>query len=75
MKTENEQYSIPEQALTTAVILVVLAIVLVLMLAASWVHRFIGNSGASIISRVMGLILSSVAVDSVLNGIKDYFQL
>ena len=75
MMTENEQYSIPEQAQTTAVILVVLAIVLVLMLAASWVHRFIGNSGASIISRVMGLILSSVAVASVLNGIKDYFQL
>jgi len=33
------------------------------------------KSGASIISRVMGLILSSVAVSSILAGIKDYFAL
>ncbi len=53
----------------------VLVIVLGLMLAARWVHRWIGDSGASIISRVMGLILASVAVASVLAGIKDYFAL
>jgi multiple antibiotic resistance protein len=45
------------------------------MLAASRVHRFIGDSGASIISRVMGLILSLVAVASVLAGVKEYFVL
>ena len=53
----------------------VLSIVLALMLAASWVHRMIGNSGASIVSRIMGLILASVAVASVLAGIKEYFAL
>jgi multiple antibiotic resistance protein len=53
----------------------VLLIVFVFMLAASWVHRLIGNSGASIISRVMGLILASVAVESALAGIKEYFAL
>jgi small neutral amino acid transporter SnatA (MarC family) len=37
--------------------------------------RLIGNSGASIISRVMGLILASVAVASVLAGIKEYFAI
>ena len=45
--------------------------VLVLMLAAGWVYRLIGNSGASIISRVMGLILVSVATASVLPGMKQ----
>ncbi len=73
--TENDRYNIWEQAETTLIILAVLAITLGLMLAASWVHRFIGNSGASIISRVMGLILSSVAISSILTGIKDYFAL
>lgn len=73
--TENHRYSIFEQAMTMVAILCVLAIVLIFMLAASFIHRFIGNSGASIISRVMGLILASVAVTNMLDGIKDYFGL
>ena len=75
LMTENKQYNLWEQTQTTAIMLSVLLIVLVLMLAASWVHRLIGNSGASIISRVMGLILSSVAVANVLAGIKEYFTI
>ena len=73
--TENNRFNLWEQAQTTAIMFSVLVIVLLFMLAASWIHRFIGNSGASIISRVMGLILSSVAVASVLGGIKEYFSL
>lgn len=73
--TENNRYNLWEQAQTTAVMLSVLLIVLVLMLAASLIHRLIGNSGASIVSRVMGLILASVAVASVLAGIKEFFTL
>ena len=73
--TENNRYNILEQAQTTAIMLFVLLIVLVLMLAASRVHRLIGSSGASVISRVMGLILASVAVTGVLAGIKGYFSL
>ena len=75
LMTENKQYNLWEQTQTTVIMLSVLLIVLVLMLAASWVHRLIGNSGASIISRVMGLILSSVAVANVLAGIKEYFTI
>ena len=73
--TENNRYNLIEQALTSVVMLLVLVVVLVFMLAASLIHRLIGNSGASIISRVMGLILASVAVSSVLAGIKQYFDL
>ena len=75
MLTENNRYNLTEQALTTLVMFSVLMVVLVFMLAASFIHRLIGNSGASIISRVMGLILASVAVSSVLAGIKQYFGL
>jgi multiple antibiotic resistance protein len=53
----------------------VLLTALVFMLAEGRIHRLIGNSGASIISRVMGLILASVAVENVLVGIKEYFAL
>ena len=51
----------------------VLGVVLLLLLLARYVHNLIGDGGASIISRVMGLILSSVAVTNILGGIKDYF--
>ena len=73
--TENNRFNILEQLQTTAIMLLVLLVTLALMLAASRVHRLIGDSGASIISRVMGLILASVAVASVLAGIKEYFSL
>jgi multiple antibiotic resistance protein len=73
--TENNRFNLWEQTQTTLMMLLVLLVVLLLMLGASWIHRFIGNSGASIISRVMGMILASVAVTAVLAGITEYFSL
>lgn len=73
--TENNRFNIWEQMQTTAIMFLVLLVALALMLVATRVHRYIGDSGASIISRVMGLILSSVAVASVLAGVKEYFAL
>lgn len=73
--TENSRHSIAEQAVIAVVMLSVLVVTWLLMNASTMIYRFIGDSGASIISRVMGLILSSVAVTSVLAGIRDYFGL
>jgi multiple antibiotic resistance protein len=73
--TENQQFSLIEQLQTAAIMLSVLLVALLLMLIAGQVHRFIGQSGASIISRVMGLILTSVAVNNVLMGIQQFFGL
>lgn len=75
LMTENNRFDILQQAITTGIMLLVLVIAMVLMLIATPVHRLIGNAGASIISRVMGLILASVAVTNVLAGIKVYFAL
>jgi multiple antibiotic resistance protein len=75
LMTENGRYSLIEQALTGGTMLAVLVIVFVLLLSANWIHRLIGSSGASIVSRVMGLILASVATANVLAGINDYFLL
>ena len=75
MQTENEVFTLAQQLQVTTMMLAVLVVVLVLMLGASFVIRLIGDSGASIISRVMGLILASVAVESVLSGTKIYFSI
>lgn len=75
LMTRNNEYTWVEQALTSSVMLAVLLVVLVLLLLATHVHKLIGDSGASIISRIMGLILSSVAVTNILDGIAHYFGL
>ncbi len=75
MQTENTLFSLPEQAQITGIMLLVLASALILMLASTYVHRIIGDSGASIISRIMGIILASMAVTSVLEGLVAYFGL
>lgn len=75
LMTRNTEYTWVEQAITSSVMLGVLLVVLVLLLLATHVHKIIGDSGASIISRIMGLILSSVAVTNILDGIAHFFGL
>lgn len=67
--TDNHTESLADQATTAALLMIVMALTLVLLLAASFVHRIIGNTGASVISRVMGIVLATIAVDSVLGGL------
>lgn len=73
--TENSRFNIWEQIQTALIMLVVLVIVYILMLLSSFITRFIGNSGASVISRVMGLILSSIATTNILTGLNAYYGL
>lgn len=73
--TDNTQNEVVDQVLTTSTMLAVMVIAWVFMLLASWIFKYIGNSGAAIISRVMGLILASVAVGHVLEGVSKYFGL
>ena len=72
--TENSSNSILDQAICALLMLAVIAMSYLLMLAAGFISKIIGNGGASIVSRVMGLILASIATANVLEGIKAYFQ-
>jgi multiple antibiotic resistance protein len=67
--TDNYRYSIPQQLLTTAVLAVVLSLTLGALWLANPIHRLIGNAGASILVRVMGLVLAALAVETVLAGV------
>lgn len=75
MLTDNNRYALTEQIITTLVMIAVLVITLLLLLGANKIQKYIGNVGAAIISRVMGLILAAVAVNNLLLGIKDFYTL
>ncbi|MGL4984426.1 MAG: MarC family protein [Plesiomonas sp.] len=73
MLTDNHRYAMGEQALTALVMLTVLIITYLLLRSASSIQKVIGRTGASVISRVMGLILAAVAVNNLLIGLRDFF--
>ncbi len=67
--TDNHRQTLSEQAVTAGLLLLVLVITLILLFLASYIHRLIGNTGANIISRVMGIILATIAVDAIIGGL------
>ena len=69
--TDNHRFSIPEQAVTGVVMLAVCASAWLCMIAAQPILQLIGMNGAAIVSRVMGLVLASVAVDGVIDALLD----
>jgi multiple antibiotic resistance protein len=71
--TQNDLHTIDEEIVTTVLMLLVVGAAYVLMRFASQIVRVIGDGGANIVSRVMGMILASVAATQVLSGIKEYF--
>jgi multiple antibiotic resistance protein len=71
--TDNHIYSIQQQAVTTIIVLIVIGITCFILLTANHLQKKIGNYGITVISKIMGLILASYAVQSILSGISHYF--
>src|SRR5436190_9911759 len=67
--TDNDVYTVPERIETGIVLLVVLLLTYLLLLFSDAILRVIGRQGASVLVRVMGLILCSLAVDIVLTAL------
>jgi multiple antibiotic resistance protein len=71
--TQNDLHPIDESIVTTLLMLAIVGATYALMRFASVIMRLIGDGGANVVSRVMGMILASVAATEVLEGIKQYF--
>ena len=67
--TDNDVYTVPERIETGIVLLAVLLITYLLLLFSDSILRVIGRQGASVLVRVMGLILCSLAVEIVLTAL------
>ncbi len=75
LATDNHTYTIGHQIYTTLIVFLVICATCLLLLAARKIQTAIGESGIIVMSKIMGLIIASFAVQSILTGIKDYFEL
>src|SRR6185369_6801097 len=73
--TDNHRYTIIHQAGTTLLVLLVLLMTCLLLLFARKIQNKIGDSGITVIGKIMGLILASFAIQNILSGIKNYFAI
>ena len=74
LMTDNHIYTIQEQTLTTVLVLAVILLTMGLLLMANQIQKKIGEYGITVISKIMGLILASFAIQSILSGIRDFFN-
>ena len=75
LATDDYQYTIGQQAVTTVLVLLVLLSCYVAMRCAGWLSRLLGSVGVNVITRVMGLVLAALAVEVIIAGIKTQFGL
>ncbi len=73
--TDNHVYSLSEQLTTSFIVFLVLIVTCIMLLTATKIQEKIGETGIIVISKIMGLILASFAIQSILSGIKDYFNI
>jgi len=71
--TDNNLYTFEQQVVTTVLVFVLIVLTCLLLLAANKVQEKVGEYGITVVSKIMGLILASYAVQSILTGLKDFF--
>jgi multiple antibiotic resistance protein len=69
LRTDNDVYTVPQQVQSACVLLFVLLLNYFLLLLSDVILRVIGRSGASILARVMGIILAALSVEIVMNAL------
>jgi multiple antibiotic resistance protein len=67
--TDNNVYSIQEQLVTSAMMLSVLIITLILLIFSGGIIKIIGNGGASLLTRIMGMILAALSVEFIMSAL------
>ena len=72
--TDNDTFSILHQAYTGVLMLVVLGATYLLLILSQKIHNRFGDNSITVLSKIMGLIIASVAVESILKGIQQYFS-
>ena len=73
--TDNNTRTVKEQAITTGELAICLLVLLGIYAIATFLYRALGRGGIEVVSRVFGLIVSSIAVNNLIIAIKLSFGL
>ena len=69
--TDNNVYTVWQQIDTGVMLMVVLVITYGCMIGADLLQRLLGMTGTNVVSRIMGLILAALAVQSMVGGLRS----
>jgi multiple antibiotic resistance protein len=69
LRTDNDVYTVPQQAESAMVLLFVILLNYILLLLSDAILRIIGQTGAAILGRVMGMLLAALSVEIVMNAL------
>jgi multiple antibiotic resistance protein len=73
--TDNNRFTLSEQALTIAVLAVVLSLLLAIFLLGERIGRILGHGGAAVLRRVMGVTLAALSVNLILTALAQWLKL
>lgn len=71
--TDNESTSLFDQAVTAVIVANIFAVTYLVLRGASAIQHRLGTTGASVMSRVFGLVLAALAIQTMLEGLRPYW--
>ena len=72
--TDNRNFSFYDQLLTTAIMLSVLGLTLVLLFQANRIYEWLGQAGSTLVVRIMGMVLAAIAVEMMLEALPELIK-
>ena len=75
VSANNPTYSAVQQAIATGSLLVVLLITYIFLRASDKINHWIGRTGSLIMSRVMGIILTAIATETILKAFAKLLEM
>jgi len=73
--TDNDKFGVPDQAITAGIMLGILGFTYLILMQSEGIQKLLGETGANIITRIIGLIVVAIAIQTMLTGIRNFFNL
>ena len=73
--TDNNRFTVSQQATTLGVLAVVLSLLLLIFLMSDMISRLIGRGGANVLRRIMGIIIAAISVNLIVSALAHWLHL